>query len=169
MAFKDIEARRKYVREYNQKLRKSDPEKARAKRRPGYFKELYAKDPSKQKTSSQKWREANPDKVREADRRGVCRKFGLTIQQYDSMLESQNHVCAICLKAEPSGKKLAIDHCHSSGVVRGLLCGKCNKSLGGFGDDPEILRSALGYLLRKSTPLVSRFSIVVILYGDVAY
>lgn len=81
------------------------------------------------------------------------KNFRLTPGQYDAMLAEQEHVCAICQQPESAmatgGKGvrgLAVDHDHRSGMVRGLLCGNCNKGLGNFQDDPEILRAALAYL-----------------------
>ena len=62
------------------------------------------------------------------------------------MLVSQNGVCAICLK-KPE-KNLVVDHCHESGNVRSLLCGKCNTGLGLFLDSPQLLMIASSYLLK---------------------
>lgn len=70
------------------------------------------------------------------------RKYGLTEQQYEAIGEKQEWVCAICGDDEPT----AVDHCHDSGVVRGLLCHLCNIGLGHFRDSPERLRSAATYL-----------------------
>ena len=82
--------------------------------------------------------------------------FGLSLQEYDALEAAQGGLCAICQKPEtamdtrrPSSiRKLAIDHCHSTGKVRGLLCGCCNTGLGQLKDSPEILASALAYLKR---------------------
>lgn len=73
--------------------------------------------------------------------------------EYERRLALQGGVCAICGKQEMSLgrsgelKKLAKDHCHTTGEWRGLLCGKCNKALGLFGDDPATLRRAIDYLV----------------------
>lgn len=56
-------------------------------------------------------------------------KFNITLEQYDKMLEKQNGVCAICGKP-PIHRKLAIDHNHKTGKIRGLLCIRCNPMLG---------------------------------------
>ena len=61
------------------------------------------------------------------------------------MLEKQNHVCAICGNKD-NNKKLAVDHCHTTGVIRGLLCSACNTSLGKFKDSVELLQNAIQYL-----------------------
>ena len=56
--------------------------------------------------------------------------YGLTLEQYDEMLEQQGEVCAICGEANLDGKRLYVDHNHETGKVRGLLCLKCNNRLG---------------------------------------
>ena len=72
--------------------------------------------------------------------------FGLTIEQYDQMLERQSGVCAICGDTCSSGKRLAVDHCHTTGKVRELLCRRCNQSMGKFNDDPDLIQKVLDYL-----------------------
>lgn len=75
------------------------------------------------------------------------KRFGLTEACYDRMMEDQGGVCAVC-KSPPTRKRLAIDHCHTTGKVRGLLCGPCNVSLGQFRDNPRTLLEAAKYLLK---------------------
>ena len=75
------------------------------------------------------------------------RRFGITELDYEKMLREQNGRCAICKTLPPSIKtKLHIDHDHKTGVVRGLLCHKCNTGLGMFMDNAEIMQSAIDYL-----------------------
>jgi hypothetical protein len=62
------------------------------------------------------------------------KKYGITVEQYNQMLDEQNHVCKICKQVCKSGKRLAVDHCHETGLVRGLLCAKCNTNLGRIED-----------------------------------
>lgn len=70
-------------------------------------------------------------------------RYGIDYADYLTMSEEQNGQCAICgVTVDP----LHVDHCHETGVVRGLLCGPCNTSLGGFKDDPSILQRAIAYL-----------------------
>lgn len=83
-------------------------------------------------------------------------KFGLTIEEYDAMVETQGGVCAIC-SGPPRGPGsdnglFHIDHCHDTGAIRGLLCGPCNVALGGFNDSEMLLVAALDYL-RKARQL----------------
>ena len=82
--------------------------------------------------------------------RHLHKKYGLTQSRYDQILKSQNGVCAIC-RGQPNGrfKRLQVDHCHSTGTVRGLLCWKCNVVLGKVSDDPEILTRMIDYLSKS--------------------
>lgn len=59
-------------------------------------------------------------------------RYKITAKQYDTLLANQNGVCAICSKTCRSGKRLAVDHCHETEKVRGLLCCSCNVHLGWF-------------------------------------
>lgn len=81
-------------------------------------------------------------------------KFELSAEQYRAMLETQNHLCAICNQPEKGLSKngrikaLAVDHNHETGQVRGLLCANCNKGIGNLGDSPDTLISAAAYLMQ---------------------
>lgn len=86
-------------------------------------------------------------------RQTQLRKFGISEIKYSEMLVQQNSVCAICFKPETRSSigdekpmKLAVDHCHITGNVRGLLCNACNTALGQFNESPQTLRSAIHYL-----------------------
>ena len=72
------------------------------------------------------------------------RKYGITVADYEAIREAQQGRCALC-GAMPT-ESMHVDHCHKTGRVRGLLCGHCNKGLGLFRDDPELLRRAIAYL-----------------------
>lgn len=80
--------------------------------------------------------------------RGVLIKclYGMTHERYEEMLKGQGGKCAICRTSTP-GKRgvFAIDHCHHSGVVRGLLCNTCNSGIAMLGENPERLRAAAIY------------------------
>ncbi len=64
------------------------------------------------------------------------KRYGITVEQYDAMLRQQNGLCAICGRA-PKRFRLAVDHDHETGEIRGLLCTRCNLGLGWFRDDPS--------------------------------
>ena len=74
------------------------------------------------------------------------RMFGMSLEAYDEKLKAQNGVCAICGSLCKSGKRLAVDHNHTTGKIRDLLCGNCNGGLGMFQDNPELLLKAADYL-----------------------
>jgi hypothetical protein len=77
--------------------------------------------------------------------RKIKKKYGITIQEYDAMLEKQGGGCALCGKKKMR-YRLAIDHCHSTGKVRGILCFRCNWALGILGDTPAGVSKALSYI-----------------------
>ena len=83
--------------------------------------------------------------ARDYARRNPGRRFGLTAEQYQGMLEAQGGVCAICKRKDPK-KRLSVDHCHKSGKIRALLCSTCNLVLGKFLDDPNLFTAAAEYL-----------------------
>lgn len=77
------------------------------------------------------------------------KRSGLLIDQYKFALQNTKS-CNICSKTiEANGKSLAVDHCHSSGKFRGILCTNCNLALGLFNDDVEIMKKAIKYLEKK--------------------
>ncbi len=77
----------------------------------------------------------------------LLRRFGITIEQYLDMERTQGFKCSICrLSKEDNGKRLAVDHCHKTGRVRGLLCNNCNVVVGFLSDKPEIARKMATYL-----------------------
>lgn len=97
---------------------------------------------------AQRWHRDNLPAHNEMMRAGqLKRKFGLTVEDYDRMVAEQEGSCAICRRPCQTGRRLAVDHCHKTGAVRGLLCHSCNLGIGKLGDDPERLLSAARYLL----------------------
>jgi hypothetical protein len=72
--------------------------------------------------------------------------YGMSLEQYDALLEEQGGVCAIC--GERPEKHLCVDHCHETGTVRGLLCRRCNFGLGYYKDDLRRTMGASAYLRR---------------------
>lgn len=125
----------------------ADPQKAEAHRR-------------SRRAATRGWRERNPEKIQEMQARlwrdpptrrhrhgrELARKYGLSFDELDAMLISQGGLCAICKQQTPD---LAVDHCHSTGAVRGLLCAPCNVGIGLFKDDPRRVMAAMAYLARR--------------------
>ncbi len=86
------------------------------------------------------------------------RLYGLSLAEFDAMLAAQGGVCLICGGTETTPKRkggkirpMCVDHDHTTGAVRGILCATCNNGLGCFKDDPVRVQSALDYLKRHST------------------
>ncbi len=86
-------------------------------------------------------------------------QFNITFYQYEGLLAAGNGVCWICHQPETTKKprskyadSLHVDHCHETGVIRGLLCGKCNTGIGSFKHDIERLQAATKYLEHWNSP-----------------
>lgn len=83
------------------------------------------------------------------------KKYGLTEEDYNGLLEDQQGRCAICRSDESHRTErrynLFVDHCHSTGKVRGLLCHHCNVGLGHFKDQQDLLTKAIEYLNENSS------------------
>lgn len=89
------------------------------------------------------------DRDPEVDRRAELKRlYGITLEQYVEMFVAQGEVCAICKEKCPTKKSLSVDHNHETGIVRGLLCNRCNRALGMFQDSPMLLMRAADYLSR---------------------
>lgn len=76
------------------------------------------------------------------------RRYGITEAQRDAMAAAQDGRCALC---DETPKVLVVDHCHETGVIRGMLCIRCNLGLGRFGDNVAGLKRAIAYLERGLT------------------
>ena len=76
----------------------------------------------------------------------LIRKYGITLDEYTNMKAEQNSLCLICCKDKP----LHVDHCHKTGVVRGLLCGSCNRAIGLLKDNPKTILSAAKYIANNT-------------------
>jgi hypothetical protein len=124
--------------------------------------EWYSRNRAAEVERVRQWALANPDKVAEriaalrgsekkklADRRShLKRKYGITLEDYDRMLEAQGGVCAICKEARPEERTLHVDHDHVTGKIRGLLCFRCNNAIGDLRDDVDLIYRMLDYLDR---------------------
>lgn len=131
---------REHSREYNRLWARRFPEKNRAK--------------------GKRFRETKPITYRRLwVKHSLKRNYGLTPQQYEDMLEAQGGCCAICRKAlvsqtddarprlgQPADNVGRVDHCHETNTIRGILCFGCNVGLGKFGDDEDLMLTAVRYL-----------------------
>lgn len=112
---------------YKEAYRQQNREKAKV-----YAKEYYKKNPP------------HPEKVRA---RKLKHRFGITLDQYNEMFEKQEGCCDICKKHQSEFKKrLAVDHCHTTGEVRALLCASCNQALGMLNEDSKVLKNMILYI-----------------------
>lgn len=76
----------------------------------------------------------------------LLHKYCMTPAQYEAKMVEQNGVCAICKQTDPRGFRLAVDHCHDTKIIRGLLCSICNTVIGKMKHDPNLLQAAAQYL-----------------------
>lgn len=156
------EARKAYQKAYYEKNKERIKEEARRR---------YHADPEKHNANNRRWYQENRERARETQRawnernreKVVARnrerskhlrfsQHGLTEADYLSLLERQNGVCAICQRECDVIDKLSIDHCHVTGLVRGLLCKRCNSGLGFFRDDWRALLTATRYVQLRKVP-----------------
>jgi len=111
-----------------------------------YAKKYAQANPTRIKKYQKTWKERHPEKRKVYNRNSQIRAFGISPETYYLMLEKQGKRCAIC-RAESTRKAMSIDHNHTTGKVRGLLCDGCNMSLGHI-ERKDFLEKALEYLSR---------------------
>lgn len=94
-----------------------------------------------------KYKERDPIRFKEKNNwRRIKHLYGITKEEYLHLAKEQNDVCKICKEPNDHGWMLAVDHCHDTGRVRGLLCNTCNRALGFFDHDPERILRAKAYI-----------------------
>jgi hypothetical protein len=109
--------------------------------------EYRAKNKDKNRAVQNAWRSRNKDHLKSYHRKHELKRYGLTQEAWDAMFAAQGHRCATCHTVSLNGKaKWHTDHCHETGVVRGILCGLCNKALGLLKDNTSTLSNAISYL-----------------------
>lgn len=148
---KSAEERRVYIREYMREWCKR-PE-GRASYTASARKYRSRPDIKARLAAKKRVKNATPEGKLQQRVRVLKFHYGITREQYETMLLAQNGCCAICHSPPPTNgryKNLCVDHCHSTGAVRGLLCGKCNQAIGLLGDNPEVASRASTYLGRGS-------------------
>lgn len=133
MPFKNVEKRKEYVKKH-------------AQDNPKMYKDAILKYQGSEKYKETRKKYYKSEKYKEMTRRGhLRRKYGISLETFHILNESQNGLCKICAKP-PGIKGLAVDHNHSTGKVRGLLCYKCNASLGYLHEDISIIESMIKYI-----------------------
>ena len=111
------------------------------------------RNPEKMKAATDNWRNNNKEYNTARQRQYQLKsKYGITEDDYTVLLTEQDGKCAICMTDKPTGKwkVFAVDHCHNTGKVRGLLCNECNRGIGLLKDSPELLQAAKDYLEKNS-------------------
>lgn len=133
----------------------------------------YIADPATAKARVKRWQQENPERlnayrrarrlepeVKRRERAGhLMRKFGITIEEYEAMLEAQGGVCAICGRA-PGDISLHVDHNHFTGTIRALLCFPCNNALADLQEDPDVVHKALGYLIAHTPGVTEEIELI---------
>jgi len=128
-----------------------------------YHKEYYIRNKEKYKERNRLWKSAHkeivkkkrkewfknhPDALIKSRKNYKLKKaYGITIEEYNILFLNQNGCCKICKKPQSTFKRsLAVDHCHKTNRIRGLLCHKCNLMIGYCEENLELLKSAASYL-----------------------
>jgi hypothetical protein len=110
-------------------------------------KKYASENPDVQKQNSRRHYEGQREAyIARSRRQQLKTRFGITEADYERMLQEQQGVCAICNRTCATGKRLAVDHCHDAGRIRGLLCKNCNTAIGLLSDEPARLEKAIAYL-----------------------
>jgi len=103
---------------------------------------------AKQRAATRRFAERHPDRVaRSYSKHHYKKQYGITVEERDALLASQGGTCRTCPKVEDGWSRgWAVDHCHTTGKVRGVLCKHCNLALGHARDDAALLRRLADYL-----------------------
>jgi hypothetical protein len=160
---KDKEADRIYKREWQRLDRAKNPEKYTARERARYAASEAVRADSawrartrtpeqkaRQREYTRRWQRNNAERTKATRvRRELRKRYGLTPEDYERMRTEQNGACPICMRPfEDRPRAVHVDHCHTTGRVRGLLCESCNLGIGKFRDCPDSLRRAAEYIER---------------------
>lgn len=110
-------------------------------------KNYYQANKQKIKDYQKQYRVKNKKYGRDATEEYFWHKYGITLEDYDDLLQEQEFKCGVCKRhVSELSQPLFVDHDHTTGVVRGLLCIRCNTSIGGLGDSIDGLLAAIEYL-----------------------
>ena len=136
--------------------------------------ERHRSNPEPARRRTRKWRLDNLERAtanqqafvasggkRIADRKSYLkRKYGLTLEQYDAMLEAQGGGCFICGRPPRDDISLHLDHDHSTGKVRGILCFCCNNALADLREDSQLLQKAVTYLAAHDPEVTAEVELI---------
>lgn len=138
----NVEYMREYYAKNREKFKRTPEQQQRHNER---RRSRYANDPEYAERIRQSMREIDPSKRRN---KRLQSTYGISQSDYEQMLLDQGFCCKICgsKHQEKRGKRLHVDHCHTKGHVRGLLCTSCNTALGKLRDDVVRLKAAIKYL-----------------------
>ncbi len=118
--------------------------------RSAYNHQYYKQNRAKMRAYADDYRRRNPRKDQKRDYT-LRHRYGIGTDDYERLLVVQDGRCAVCGRIETARhnngqiRRLAVDHDHESGEIRGLLCSRCNRRIGAVVDDPDWLRRAIEY------------------------
>lgn len=95
-----------------------------------------------------------PEQKLKYRKRFIERKYGISYEEYEKMVDLQRNVCYVCNRPEPDKRNahLAIDHCHKTGKIRKLLCSRCNKIVGGLEENEDLAEKIKQYIKTICNP-----------------
>jgi hypothetical protein len=134
------------ITKMNVAWRKNNPDKAKLIHNRAHAKARNARTPDAVERDNQylrDWYKKNRPQARE---RQLKKTYGITLAEFEDMRAAQSDTCAICGTSERGRRDWNVDHDHTTGAVRGLLCEQCNFGLGQFRDNPELLEKAALYI-----------------------
>lgn len=146
---RQLEAQKRYYEKHAEKIKAkkrahhaANLEACRARTR-----DEYQRNKPARVAASKRWKEQNREKYLAGSRVQNLKKYGLTPETYDAMFTSQGNCCAICKSDNPQSRTgWHIDHCHTTGKTRSILCQPCNVGLGAVKDDATTLKRMIAYL-----------------------
>ena len=136
-----------YKLKNEEKIKQYMEEYRKIKYTPEYKEQQRQKNKLRYKNNLEKYKQYRESRKNQIRENSLKNNFGINLEEYNNMLEKQNHCCDICgLHKSNFIRHLAVDHCHSTGKIRGLLCVNCNLAIGNFRDDITLIKKAINYI-----------------------